>query len=286
LNVGYRDMCAEAGWVACVSKVLTGGIRTMNPFHTLRNFALWVCRARVLWMPLMCALWATGASAQEIEDRMGAALSAFAGQPIGIESVRPSPAPGIVEVQVINGPLLYATEDGGYFFLNGDLHQVSVSGAVNLTEERRSLARKEQLAAVSLEDMVVFSPKGETRDYVSVFTDVTCFYCQKLHREVDQLNAKGVEVRYLAFPRGGINSDGAKKLATAWCADDQQTTLTELKAGMDLPVNDCADSPIAAQYQLGQEMGVSGTPAIITSSGMMIPGYRPAADLIVALGLD
>jgi thiol:disulfide interchange protein DsbC len=279
-------MCAEAGWVARVSKVLTGGIRTMNPFHTLRNFALWVRRARVLWMPLMCALWITGASAQEVEDRMGAALSAFAGQPIGIESVRPSPAPGIVEVQVINGPLLYATEDGGYFFLNGDLHQVSVSGAVNLTEERRSLARKEQLAAVSLEDMVVFSPKGETRDYVSVFTDVTCFYCQKLHREVDQLNAKGVEVRYLAFPRGGINSDGAKKLATAWCADDQQTTLTELKAGMDLPVNDCADSPIAAQYQLGQEMGVSGTPAIITSSGMMIPGYRPAADLIVVLGLD
>jgi len=258
----------------------------MNPFYTLRNLALWVCRARVLWMPLMCALWITGASAQEIEDRMGAALSAFAGQPIGIESVRPSPAPGIVEVQVINGPLLYATEDGGYFFLNGDLHQVSASGAVNLTEERRSLARKEQLAAVSLEDMVIFSPKGETRDYVSVFTDVTCFYCQKLHREVDQLNAKGVEVRYLAFPRGGINSDGAKKLATAWCADDQQTTLTELKAGMDLPVNDCADSPIAAQYQLGQEMGVSGTPAIITSSGMMIPGYRPAADLIVALGLD
>ena len=258
----------------------------MNPFYTWRNLALWVCRERVLCMPLMCALWITGASAQEIEDRMGAALSAFAGQPIGIESVRPSPAPGVVEVQVINGPLLYATEDGGYFFLNGDLHQVSVSGAVNLTEERRSLARKEQLAAVSLEDMVVFSPKGETRDYVSVFTDVTCFYCQKLHREVDQLNAKGVEVRYLAFPRGGINSDGAKKLATAWCANDQQTTLTELKAGMDLPVNDCADNPIAAQYQLGQEMGVSGTPAIITSSGMMIPGYRPAADLIVALGLD
>ena len=258
----------------------------MNPFYMLRTLAPRGCCARVLWVPLMCAVWITGALAQEIEDRMGAALSAFAGQPIGIESVRPSPAPGIVEVQVINGPLLYATEDGGYFFLNGDLHQVSVAGAVNLTEKRRSLARKEQLAAVSLEDMVVFSPKGETRDYVSIFTDVTCFYCQKLHREVDQLNAKGVEVRYLAFPRGGINSDGAKKLATAWCADDQQKTLTELKAGMDLPVNDCADNPIASQYQLGQEMGVSGTPAIITSSGMMIPGYRPAADLIVALGLD
>ena len=258
----------------------------MNPFYMMRNLAQRGYCAGALWVPLMWAVWINGASAQEIEDRMGAALSGFAGQPIGIESVRSSPAPGIVEVQVINGPLLYATEDGAYFFLNGDLHQVSVAGAVNLTEKRRSLARKEQLAAVSLEDMVVFSPKGETRDYVSIFTDVTCFYCQKLHREVDQLNAKGIEVRYLAFPRGGINSDGAKKLATAWCADDQQTTLTELKAGMDLPVSDCADNPIAAQYQLGQEMGVTGTPAITTSSAMMIPGYRPAADLIVALGLD
>ena len=86
----------------------------MNPFYTLRNLALWASRT-VLSMPFMCAVWITGASAREVEDRIGAALSAFAGQAIGIESVRPSPAPGIVEVQVSNGPLLYATEDGGYF---------------------------------------------------------------------------------------------------------------------------------------------------------------------------
>ena len=132
----------------------------------------------------------------------------------------------------------------------------------------------------------MFAPPGETRDFITIFTDVTCFYCQKLHREVDQLNAMGIEVRYLAFPRGGIPSEGATKLATAWCADDQQTTLTELKAGVDLPLNECVDNPIAAQYELGQIMGVSGTPAIITSSGMMIPGYRPAADIAGILGLN
>ena len=142
------------------------------------------------------------------------------------------------------------------------------------------------MATVSVDDMVVFSPEGETLDYVSVFTDVTCFYCQKLHREVDQLNAKGIEVRYLAFPRGGIDSDGAKKLATAWCAEDQQTTLTELKAGVELPLNECANNPIAAQYQLGKDLGVSGTPAIVTSTGLMIPGYRPASDLAALLGLE
>ena len=261
-----------------------GGISKLNPRSQKTSRRQ---RLRTLCcFALAATLCAVSASAQDIKDRMASALSRFAGQPIAVEAVRPSPAPGIVEVQIQNGPLLYATADGDYFFLNGDLHQISTSGAVNLTEERRSVARKEQLASVSVDDMVVFSPEGAVRDYVSIFTDVTCFYCQKLHREVDQLNAKGIEVRYLAFPRGGMNSEGAKKLATAWCAEDQQTTLTELKAGMDLPVNDCPDNPIGAQYQLGQNMGVTGTPAIITSSGLMIPGYRPAADLAAVLGLD
>ena len=225
-------------------------------------------------------------SAQNLREQMKTTLSDFAGQPIDIEYARPSPAPGISEVQIENGPLIYATDDGAYFFLNGDLHQANATGAVNLTETRRAEARQQQLATVSVDDMVVFSPEGQTRAHITVFTDVTCFYCQKLHREVDQLNAKGVEVRYLAFPRSGIESDGAEKLATAWCADDQQTALTELKAGVELPVNRCEGNPIAAQYELGKEMGVSGTPAIVTSSGELIPGYRPAAALVALLGLD
>ena len=255
----------------------------MNP---LKKILCLTHRCGALGLALLVISAGALASAGDLKEKMAAALTGFAGQPIGIESVRSSPAPGIAEVQIENGPLIYATEDGAYFFLNGDLHQTRATGAVNLTEERRAVTRKEQLATVSVDDMVVFSPEGEPRDYIAVFTDVTCFYCQKLHREVDQLNAKGIEVRYLAFPRGGIDSDGAKKLATAWCSEDQQATLTELKAGVELPVNDCVDTPIAAQYQLGQDMGVSGTPAIVTSSGLMIPGYRPADDLAALLELD
>lgn len=256
----------------------------MNPFD---NRTGWRARGVAL-VALVCfaTLPALTALAQEAEKRMATALSGYAGQPIAIESIKPSPAPGISEVQIENGPMLYATDDGAYFFLNGDLHRADGADAINLTEERRSVGRREQMATVSVDDMVVFSPEGETLDYVSVFTDVTCFYCQKLHREVDQLNAKGIEVRYLAFPRGGIDSDGAKKLATAWCAEDQQTTLTELKAGVELPLNECANNPIAAQYQLGKDLGVSGTPAIVTSTGLMIPGYRPASDLAALLGLE
>ena len=256
----------------------------MNPFDDRTGWRL--SGAAMVALVCFAILPALTAVAQEAEKRMAAALSGFAGQPIAIESITPSPAPGISEVQIENGPMLYATDDGAYFFLNGDLHRAEGADAINLTEERRSVGRREQMATVSVDDMVVFSPEGETLDYVSVFTDVTCFYCQKLHREVDQLNAKGIEVRYLAFPRGGIDSDGAKKLATAWCAEDQQTTLTELKAGVELPLNECADNPIAAQYQLGKDLGVSGTPAIVTSTGLMIPGYRPASDLAALLGLE
>jgi thiol:disulfide interchange protein DsbC len=256
----------------------------MNPFDDRTGWRL--RGAAMVALVFLAILPALTAAAQEAEKRMAAALSGFAGQPIAIESIKPSPAPGISEVQIENGPMLYATDDGAYFFLNGDLHRADGADAINLTEERRSVGRREQMATVSVDDMVVFSPEGETLDYVSVFTDVTCFYCQKLHREVDQLNAKGIEVRYLAFPRGGIDSDGAKKLATAWCAEDQQTTLTELKAGVELPLNECADNPIAAQYQLGKDLGVSGTPAIVTSTGLMIPGYRPASDLAALLGLE
>ena len=272
---------------------MSGDFRTMNPLFpgasrrarngSIEHLRRVVLRVLVVFMGIQSQ---QGSAEEELAAAMAAALTVFAGQPIGVDSVTPSPAPGISEVQITNGPMIYATDDGNFFFLNGDLHQWAAGSVVNLTEQGRSAARREQLAEVPLSDMVVFSPEGAPRDYISVFTDVTCFYCQKLHREMDQILAKGIEVRYLAFPRGGVESDGAKKLATAWCAVDRQKTLTELKSGVDLPLNECKDNPIAAQYQLGQLMGVTGTPAIVTSSGQMIAGYRPADALAATLGLD
>ena len=53
-----------------------------------------------------------------------------------------------------------------------------------------------------------------------------------------------------------------------------------------MPVNQCDDNPVAQQYQLGQELGVRGTPAMITETGQMIPGYQSADELMVTLGLN
>lgn len=204
---------------------------------------------------------------------------------LAVDSVEPSEIPGLYRVQILQGPVVYSTANGDYF-IAGDLFATGPSGLVNLAEERRSEGRREALADVPRDKAIVFPAKGERKAYITVFTDVSCVYCQKLHREVPELNRRGVEVRYLAYPRQGIGSAGFRQLASAWCADDPPTTLTRLKNREVVDENVCTGNPIAAQFQLGQQLGVRGTPAIITPDGEMIPGFRAADDLMTLLGVN
>jgi len=115
-----------------------------------------------------------------------------------------------------------------------------------------------------------------------VFTDIDCGYCRKLHGEIDQFNAKGITVRYLAFPRSGIGAPSYNKAVSVWCDKDPQAAMTRAKNGETLPKADC-DNPVKEQYELGQLIGVQGTPAIIMEDGALLPGYVPAAKLAAAL---
>ena len=244
-------------------------------------------RLQALLLIALCAattVHAAPAADQAQVEKVRAALTQPA-MGLEVESVEPSAVPGLFTVQFANGPVVYATAEGRYFIV-GDLHEVQADGFVNLTEQRRDGDRLAMLDAVEAKDMIIFSPEGETRAHVTVFTDVTCFYCQKLHLEVPELNSMGIEVRYLAYPRAGLDSDGYRKLATAWCADDPQDVLTRLKAKKSVPEKVCADNPVAAQFELGQRAGVRGTPAIVTASGKLIPGYQPAEQLAATLGVN
>jgi thiol:disulfide interchange protein DsbC len=228
---------------------------------------------------------AAGTPAEKaVADKLRAVLSMPA---MGLEvaSVETSVIPGLYEVQFTTGPVVYSTATGEHVIL-GDLFSVDDKGYTNLTEKRRDGERLEKIAKVDEKDMIIFSPQGEPRAHITVFTDVSCFYCQKLHQEVPELNKRGVEVRYLAYPRSGVDSPGYRQLVTAWCATDRQDTLTRLKSKESVPENICADNPVAAQYELGQQLGVRGTPAMVTEDGTLIPGYQSADDLMVTLGLD
>ncbi|MBT8138473.1 MAG: DsbC family protein [Gammaproteobacteria bacterium] len=192
-------------------------------------------------------------------------------------------ADGIYRVTIDRGPTIYLTEDGEHFFV-GDFYSVGEKDLVDEGEMYLSGDRASSLSKLASEDMIIFAPKTP-KAHIYVFTDVDCYYCQKLHREVGQLNDLGVEVRYLAYPRAGVNSPVHKKLASAWCAKDPQTALTKLKAGEEIPENDCKDNPIAEQFHLGNRLGVSGTPAIFSESGKQLGGYVPAAGIAKRLGL-
>lgn len=203
-----------------------------------------------------------------------------------VEAVAEAPVPGFYEVQFAGGgPIVYATGDGSYFIL-GDLYRVEENGFTNLAELARNDKRTALLASVDTSEMIVFPAEGAPRTHITVFTDTTCFYCQKLHQEVPELNRRGIEVRYLAYPRGGPGSDGFRQLATAWCADNPRDALTRLKRQQNVRENVCAGNPVAAQYELGQLVGVRGTPAIVTEGGRLIPGYRSADDLVTDLDID
>lgn len=220
--------------------------------------------------------------AQAVENIRKSLLSANAN--LRIRQIVPSVIPGLYEVQIMGKGIVYMEQSGEYF-IDGTMLQINGSQVVNVTDQAMVGLRKDLLASVKKEDAIVFSPKGEVKASISVFTDVDCGYCQKLHREVPALNDMGIEVRYLAYPRAGVNSMSYQKIASAWCADDRQAALTALKNREEIAMNVCDGNPVASEFELGQQMGVTGTPAIVLDSGVLIPGYMPAQSLAERIGV-
>ncbi len=193
-------------------------------------------------------------------------------QGVIVSDVQPAAIPGMYKASIEGGPHVYVTADGKYF-IAGDIYQVSPGNIVNLTDQERNGDRARAIASIDKKDTIAFSPEGDVKKVMYVFTDVDCGYCQKLHADVPEYNKMGIEVRYLAYPRAGINSRSYKKIASAWCAKDRQGALTKLKKRQDIPENVCADNPVANQFQIGQEIGLSGTPALVFEDGELIGGY-------------
>ncbi len=201
------------------------------------------------------------------------------------DSVTRTPVDGIYQVAVTGGPVIYTTADADYMFA-GDLYQVLPGQFVNVAEQGRAEKRREVLAGLDRNEMIVFPPSGETRAVVNVFTDVDCGFCRRFHQEVPALNRQGVEVRYLAYPRAGVGSGTYRKMVSAWCADEPREALARLKRGEAVAENLCDDNPVAEQFRLGREFGVTGTPSLVLMDGTLLAGYRPAPELLKILGLD
>ncbi|MDM8347418.1 thioredoxin fold domain-containing protein [Pseudomonas sp. sp1636] len=193
-----------------------------------------------------------------------------------IEAIAESQMPGLYQIQLKGGRQLYASGDG-QFLLQGYLFQIKDGQALNLTEQQETQGIAKEINGIAAKEMVIF-PAAQAKTHITVFTDTDCGYCQKLHSEVPALNRLGVEVRYVAFPRQGLQSPAYQELVSVWCAKDRQAAMTLAKTRQEVPAAEC-DNPVAKQYALGQMIGVSGTPAIVLANGKLIPGYQPAAQL-------
>lgn len=184
-------------------------------------------------------------------------------------SVTQSPVPGLYEV-VVGPQVIYVTEDARYV-LRGDV--IDLEQRKNITLPSLNKAKLQAVEKVGEDNMLIFAPEN-TRYTVTVFTDIDCGFCRKLHKEMDEYNKRGIRVRYLLFPRAGVESPSFSKAVSVWCAKDPKEAMTQAKLGKVVEEMKC-DNPVRRHMALGEAMGVTGTPALLLANGEMIPGYIP-----------
>jgi thiol:disulfide interchange protein DsbC len=232
----------------------------------------------VLGLLATAAVSAETVSAEQASDPRAALVKLL---PAGskIEDLKPSPVAGLYEFTQ-GAEVSYLTADGKYF-IDGNLYDMSTRE--NLTEALRAHARQLLISALPESQMVIFSPKNPLYT-ITVFTDLDCQYCRKLHSEIAEFNKLGVRVRYVFYPRSGPNTDSWRKAEAVWCAADRNEALTRAKAGAQLDTTkSCGQTPVAREYALGESLGVRGTPAIFTENGDFINGYMPPHELLQEL---
>ena len=214
--------------------------------------------------------------ADALRAKLTATLSVATNNPMQIVSISETPCEGLVEVELSTGETLFSDRNGE-FLVTGDLFRASETGLVNLSAAARQLKIVDWIAAVPEDQMIIFNPE-ETKATITVFTDVDCTYCRKLHGDLEAIMDLGIRVRYVAYPRGGEASTAYPKMISVWCSEDRNRSLTQAKNGQNLPTRDC-ENHILEHYNLGNKIGISGTPALVLEDGTVIPGYLDTTQL-------
>ena len=175
--------------------------------------------------------------------------------------------------------IAYISTDGRYL-MQGDM--IDLDEQVNLSELARNGARRELIDTLGEGQVITFTP-DDVKHTVTVFTDVECGYCRRLHSQIDDYLANGIEIRYLLYPRNGPASEAWNTSEDVWCSADRHGALTAAKLDRDFETQQCDASAVQEHYLLGQEVGLTGTPAIVLEDGELIAGYLPAEQLALRL---
>jgi thiol:disulfide interchange protein DsbC len=220
----------------------------------------------------LAALDTSAADADELESVRKTVSDMF--EVIDPEDVRAGPIDGWYTIQ--KGSIVaYISADSRYLF-QGDL--IDLDSQVNMTEAARNDTRRDLISSVSDEQTILFSP-SEVKHSITVFTDVDCSYCRRLHAQIDEYMAHGIEVRYLLYPRNGPTSAAWTTSEQVWCAADRANALTQAKLDKNFNTSKCDASAVQEHFVIGRDVGLSGTPAIVLEDGTLIAGYMPPDQL-------
>ena len=200
---------------------------------------------------------------------------------IQVDYIGAAPLPGFREV-IVGGQLVYVSDDGKYL-VQGTVVDMDSKAELTQSSQALSVYRQGLLASAKTADRIIFSPPTSKPLYtVSVFTDIECGYCRKLHNEIAEYNKQGIAIEYLAFPRMGLGTKDHRDMVSVWCAADRNQALTRAKEGKPVQAKEC-QSPVEAQFALGQRLGVTGTPAVYATDGTQLGGYLPPQQMRAAL---
>ena len=206
----------------------------------------------------------------ELRDSLAKRLPQF-----DVSMIDKTPIDGVYQV-IIGGQVLYMTRDARYM-IDGNL--IDLSTKKNYSEDAMAVIRLSEIEKLGEDKMIVYTPE-KVKHTITVVTDIDCPYCRRLHSEMDQYLAGGVQVRYIFMPLKGQGD--YRTTVSVWCSKDQNEALDMAKAGAEMEVKDC-DNPIEEHLKISRSLGVRGTPAIILQDGSMLPGYVPANKLITEL---
>ena len=172
---------------------------------------------------------------------------------------------------------IYVLPNTEYIIL-GDIFSLKGERPESETEKDKGRFRLKILSEIDQDSFIRFKSNNE-KSVLTVFTDVECTYCRKFHSEINEYLENGISINYLAFPRTGIDSSSYEKMVAAWCSSEKKESITNLKNDIDIGMYEC-ENPVESHFEIGRRIGVTGTPAIITQSGLLLPGYMPAKELI------
>lgn len=238
---------------------------------------------RMVWLLVLMAVALPVMAATNGPAAVTAALKHMA-PGAKVTHVQKAPLPGFYQAMV-GGQMVYVSADGRWI-MTGQLFNARQRS--NLTEASMRVVRREALATVPTSRRVIFAPP-HPKYTVTVFTDLDCAYCRAFHHHIKEINAEGIAVQYLFWPRSGVHAypsgkptPSYLKAVSVWCSKDRKAAFTAAKNGKAIPARSCPN-PVADEFRLGQSIGVNGTPTIVASDGSVLGGYVPPKQLLSML---